>query len=835
MAAFYELRYWKNITQPDGSIIRLEIHGKGIEGVSMTAYEIGPVVQALALNIQGQTDDVDAPIVKTSLSMTFVDAPDHADAWLKKCGDWEEFYTNDATMWKVLLKGKKNASSSSYAQLWGGYITPDSFSEELRYRGSVTIVARDNIGHMQDFPFDAEGDENGMISLRELVRAAWEKIESPMELYLEDARQWMQCDSVQAYNTMMNASAFNGMNWYEAVEKALYAYGAVMRYNGQNEVLVSSLRYMPQQGKGNMDAVTHVEPVFIASAHRELTPAARRIEESVSFEAGDGWQLPLAKDITFTGSEDDVTFLSKNVFGETTRTSIPVNPIDRIGGEGWQNDTSASLFFNPKMYTIRDAALKEDAERMIFLACNTDGSHRATFRKTVYCKDMEVRFRFGRVVQRDDLGGVQYSFGFASGTEDNGIGSIRIKKVQCYVTAEQNGITQYWTGSEWQTAAYRLELAPNEGEFGIGISFMDITGQAALSFIFENIIVDAMYDYSKGYGLYVPISAMSFGVLQGLSLCAKNNVNTNYNEKNNVIISRTPEIAPAMDEVPFPAAIKNGIFYKSDGVYLPAKAWNWDGGTPQQMAVYNHLQLLCYHSKPNNLITGDIVNADVIKTAAIYVWGGKEHLLISGTYNYLNGRIEGAVLREFVRYDDMWGDVTGASLPDVETDNTTNAEEGGPSSSGVTNENTTNVVIGGEGGGSVTIDPFLSDTSSNPVESKAIKAYIDSADNEIKERIAEFEKGGTEIDSAMSDTSENAVQNKVIKEYVDNRPFKTINNQSIVGSGNIEIEGKGAEITLLEFNIDASMNLIMNYEMSDGSEIYFDFRLDDNGNLIAIL
>jgi hypothetical protein len=522
---------------------------------------------------------------------------------------------------------------------------------------------------------------------------------------------------------------------------------------------------MPQQARPSMDQVTHIEPVFIASAHRELTPAARRIEESVSFETGDGWQVPLAKGITFTGSEDDVTFLSKNVFGETTRTSIPVNPIDRIGGEGWQNDTSASLFFNPKMYTIRDAALKDDAERMIFLACNTDGSHRATFRKTVYCKDMEIRFRFGRVVQRDDLGGVQYSFGFASGTEDNGIGSIRIKKVQCYVTAEQNGITQYWTGSEWQTAAYRLELAPNEGEFGIGISFMDITGQAALSFIFENIIVDAMYDYSKGYGLYVPISTMSFGVLQGLSLCAKNNVNTNYNEKNNVIISRTPELAPAMDEVPFPVAIKNGIFYKSDGVYLPAKAWNWDGGTPQQMAVYNHLQLLCYHSKPNNLITGDIVNADVIKTAAIYVWGGAEHLLISGTYNYLNGRIEGAVLREFVRYDDMWGDVTGSSLPDVQTDSTTNAEEGGPSSSGVINENTTNVVIGGEGGGSVTIDPFLSDTSSNPVESKAIKAYIDSADNEIKERIAALEEGG-DVDHPVFEFTFDSATNKVTAEMV---------------------------------------------------------------------
>ena len=230
MAAFYELRYWKNFEQPDGSIIRLEIHSKGIEGVSFTAYEIGPVVQALALTIQGQTEDVDAPIVKTSLTMTFVDAPDHADSVLKKCGDWEEFYTNDSTYWKVLIKSKKDPSSASYAQLWGGYVTPDSFSEELRYRGSVTIVARDNIGHMQDFPFDAEGDENGLISLKELVETAWAKIESPMTLYWP-ALRWLQCEGVYAFDTCMNVSAFKDMNWYEAVEKALYSYGAVMRYN----------------------------------------------------------------------------------------------------------------------------------------------------------------------------------------------------------------------------------------------------------------------------------------------------------------------------------------------------------------------------------------------------------------------------------------------------------------------------------------------------------------------------------------------------------------------------------------------------------------------------
>jgi hypothetical protein len=341
----------------------------------------------------------------------------------------------------------------------------------------------------------------------------------------------------------------------------------------------------------------------------------------------------------------------------------------------------------------------------------------------------------------------------------------------------QNGITSYLQGDgEWNASRADLSIISDThiGEFTIEIPFK-VTGNALLEIIIKKIESNVTLN-----NVYVAVNAVSMENLFSVPMLKRNSVNTRYDETNNVIISRNPEFGPAYNVTALSGFIKNGIFYYDGNVIKPAKAWSWDGGTPQQMAVYNHLQLLCYHSKPNNLITGDIVNADVIKTAAIYVWGGKEHLLISGTYNYLNGRIEGAVLREFVRYDDMWGDVTGSSLPDVETGSATSAEEGGSSSSGVTNENTTNVVIGGEGGGSVTIDPFLSDTSTNAVQNKAIKAYVDAADKALSDRITEIEEngagGGGQVDTAMSATSENAVQNKVIKTYVDNESRKAYDN-----------------------------------------------------------
>ena len=172
----YALRYYKEFTHADGTVIRLEIHKKDS---TEEAVEIGDVVQGLSLQIQGQQDDIDTPIQKTSVLMTFVDAPDIEDG--RKNGFWEEFYTADATQWKVIIR-ERGAMLPSYDTIWGGYITPDSFSEDLVYRGSVSITARDNIGHMQDFPFDAEGDNKGMIKLWDLVRLGWAKIESPMPL-----------------------------------------------------------------------------------------------------------------------------------------------------------------------------------------------------------------------------------------------------------------------------------------------------------------------------------------------------------------------------------------------------------------------------------------------------------------------------------------------------------------------------------------------------------------------------------------------------------------------------------------------------------------------------
>lgn len=715
----YTLRYYKTLPQPGDRDIVLEIYEKDGAEASM---EIGPVIQALHLDIQGSQEDIDTPVVKTSLVMTFVDAPDHEEASSKKCGNWEEFYTSDSTYWKVVLK--KRMASGSFSPIWGGYVTPDSFTEQLRYRGSVTIVARDNIGHMQDFPFDSKGNEDGMITVYDLVNAAWAKIESPMSLNWrgeEDEAMWLQCDGHDVTGAYLNVSAFKGMNWYEAMEKVLYSIGAVMRYVGDNTVQVSSLRYMPYQGSASMSSLAEIEPKFIAHANRELVPAVRRIEESVKYDLVEDMQ-PLVSSEDFSGAVSDAAW------GAYTAPVWPL--INTASGNGWGNAVpSSAMYFNPQAYAIDEPPflpafeqMQEDIYNSMYLLCDA-GQAMAEYSRGVTPANMSYHMRLGHTIQ-------------LYGSDTSGYVIVpsmaKIYRIR-YAVKVTEARVEYFLQSDgsWSQDYAELE-AYNDGNDCRELNGMLNLGQFSGGMVLHLYVTGIESDAAGLAITYASVQMLSFAASEGEAYLQTNNINTANDESNNVILSRDPAFGPAYNLVALPGIIKNGMFIKSGDVYLPAKAWAWSGGTPQQMAVYNHLQLLCYHAKPNNVITGDIVNADLGNLRVLYMWHGSEHLLQGGSLNFLNGRIEGAILREFARYDDMWGDVTGDSMPATEQESSTNVEEGGSSSgSSATYENTTNVTIGGSGGGSVTVDTFLSDTSVNPVQNKIIKAYVDAVKAEL--------------------------------------------------------------------------------------------------------
>lgn len=675
----YGLKYWYETLHEDGKVIRLEIYKKGYTAGSM---EIGDVVQGLSLNIGGSEDNIDAPVVSTSLVMTFADAYDHPDAEVKKYGNWAEFYTPDATMWKVVLLCREGSATRT---LWGGYVTPDSYEEVLQYRGSITITVRDNIGHMQDFPFDHKGEN---LTFRELVEAAWAKIESPMSLTWGDG--WLRCEDIPAPDTVLNAIAFDGKSWGEAVEEVLYSYGAVLRFVGNNTVHVCPLRDIAEYGG---QTVSNSVPVFVTGATRMLTPAVKRIEEEAKYDIG-SFEIAPVKASDFTGEYDITT-----VVGDSATPKLYGYYINETQpGNGWCNpNPNGTLFFNQHLYTFFDEGVND--EQNMFLGCNNYRLNAdvtafglgwyAEYSRYVLASNMSFNLTLGEAYSLLD-GGVLRVIGSYQG----------YTHADVLVYVQQNGITQILQDDgTWGTTPNLVQVQFSGNSIEVPILLNDFRGSMCLVGIQIHGIYNKGAEYSAA--CYAPVHSVSLSSYS--SLLATNRVNTNYEDENNIIITRDPAFAPAIDIVPIPVIIENGIFAKIGDAYKPASAWSWAGGTPQQMAVYNHLQLLCFHAKPNNVLEGNIVNGDVTRMAHIWKFEGREHLLVAGRYDMLTGYVEGAILREFARYEHLWGDVGGTQLPTVEASNRSNAQESAASSAKNTTYEqtaTVNINVGGGGGSS---------------------------------------------------------------------------------------------------------------------------------------
>ena len=646
------LNYYREQTLNNGDKVRLELYREYPDDWSIypLTREIGDVLAGLHLDIEGGMDDIDTPIVKTSLTFSVVDAPDKDNPNIKT-SHWEEFYTTSATGWKVVLLGKK-PNAAQFTPMWTGYVTPDSYTETLQYHGVVTITARDMIGHLQDFDFDAKGNAEGMITPRELLTLAWDKAQIPMTLEwrgVGDSNIWPQTGGVDAIDTYINVSAFEGKTWSDAVTETLYSLGLVLRYVGKNIIAVSPLRRMPTQTEESVDDLQAITPRFTAYGTREFVPAVKEIAEEVSYDVTEGAEQPLVKYADFTGEAIQCPIYMKDASGNTTTSTAVVYPISNEGEVGWGNTRSLTLFFS---YNRNQFPLLHDDsdDEQVYLAAFTKDRMVWYGKKMQMGDDVVLKIEQGVVLSNSN-----YGLFFTSG-----------KAASLTATLKRTflGKEEYYNGSKWATSYSQFTISFGDaGHYELRVPMRENAGGQGLLQLFITGADVELPDGSGGINdpvvttaAYVGIKSLSFSLPQTRSLMERNKVTTKYDEANNVRMTRDPELGPAYDEVAFPALIKNAIFRKDGDIYKTAAEWVWpyEGGDAVQLAVLIHQQLLCYHSKPNNVLTGDIVNADMLDPRVIWTWKGAEHMLLSGSYNFATSRLEGAVLREFVRYEDMW-------------------------------------------------------------------------------------------------------------------------------------------------------------------------------------
>lgn len=637
--ATYKTRLTKTFNTEWG-VFRLFIYEK-TDGFGI-AREIGEVFTSLALNIEGQSDDIDAPIIKSTLTFSLIDAPEK-DSGKEKWGNWEELYTSDATKWKVELSGK-STDEQEFKTLWSGYLTPDSFTETLQYHGVVTITARDNIGHLQDFDFDAKGNAEGMITPYELITEAWAKIDCPMTLDWRgdaDENEWPQAEGVDAVDMYFNVSAFKGRTWYEAVSDTLSSLGLVMRYIGMNRVAVCPLRRLPAQGMESADVVRHLTPVFMAYGTRELAPAVKEIEEVVNYDLEQGEDQPLVNDEDFTGNTVSCIVNAENVFGEITQKTIAVWPINNESETGWGNIRSNTLFFDTTRYA--NSTVAEPGKGQTYLAVNTE-PRMVWYGRMINCQNLRMRLESGMMVERYGEN-ILFVPNFA----------YEVKSIVGAIKLTLNGVEYYYDGDTWLTSYVELNMPFDGGVIEQDFKFGKKSGIGLLQIFIFSVDVEWKAGYGADKGAFLGIKALNLSLKDSTSMMESNTVRTIYDENNNIRLSRTPALGPAYDKVAIPGLIGNAIFRKENNTYVPAPEWKWkQDSEAYQLAVLVHKQLLCYHSKPNNLLSGTIVNASLVDPRAIWTWKGKEHLLLSGSLNILTGHIDGAVLREFRHYSEMW-------------------------------------------------------------------------------------------------------------------------------------------------------------------------------------
>lgn len=662
MAQGYALRYYKTYDL-NGHYVRLEIHKKyaAVE-YAPKALQIGRVLQGLSLDVQGEQDDIISPIVKTSLSMTFADAPGLEEN--RKTGDWEEFYTPDSTAFKVLL-------FMDGVKYWSGYVTPDSFEEDLEYRGSVTIVARDNIGHLQDFTFDASGNADAMISVREIIEEAWQKVDCLLDLTFASGEGvvWPTCEGYALLDCVMNVEAFKEKNWFEVLQSVLDSFGLALRYVGNNKAMIMPLRAIPCLDKENLSLVEVRDVLLEATAHRSLTAACRSIVDTVNYEQGVIAEFDFAPN-------------------DYQRITLPINGNSVYTWEikersGWKRLGNIGTI-NPFEFGSdpRSGARYASGNNLFVSVVNNVSEYDQIEMSRVFSKagqqTLDVSFEFNGVFYSANYDGAYINVGSAKEQEVSF--NYGFKALICDDNAE-NCTIQYFdpetntfvSEPKYCVATLQYGQTSTRGRYGqqaikVEHSITIPANTAVFKFTIHGFTANVVEAGAVQRPSYMPIQDM---IDAGRAYCKVSNLlveqseadsykynklTSIYDESYNLTITRESALGagPLMLS---PKVITNGI-YLPNALYSPARNWQWPDKEVTSLQALIAQQILMYYSQPNSVITGTLLaiaqNGEVLDFNNLWQWRNKKLALISGQLDLTSGFIESAKLREYIEWSNLW-------------------------------------------------------------------------------------------------------------------------------------------------------------------------------------
>ena len=246
----YGLLLYKEISTPQGDQ-RVEIYKDGFSG---SATEItGLRRDGLSISKDNQT--LTQPITTSVLTIRLSDCEEI---------DYSQLFTPNATLFKVIWKTKV---SSAWETRWTGFITPDSFGENLAYRDTLTLTARDNLGRLNDYDFDLTRGQ--MLSVRSILNAAMTKAGVAMGLTYTTTKVATSPATTLAVDGVVNTSLLQGKTWRAAVELLLTGLGLTLSWNDANTFEVRDITQAPASNQSAF---------FInKSGYRQIQPAWKNL------------------------------------------------------------------------------------------------------------------------------------------------------------------------------------------------------------------------------------------------------------------------------------------------------------------------------------------------------------------------------------------------------------------------------------------------------------------------------------------------------------------------------------------------------------------------------
>lgn len=621
----YGLKYTQWVGQ-GGSRVLIRVYVKDWTGAS---YGMAHITGA-SLQVVGGQSDILAPVIKTAFSFSLVDAWDEGstaadgtecvNAMNEKCGRWEEFFTPDATKFRVEVAAA--APGGMPAVIWTGFVTPDSWSENLIYHGSVTITARDMLGALQD----AEFNLTGRVSVLDIVQGALSACACPMGLSYTAGHFLAHESGVSLLRHNIGALTFSGDNWMTALEDTLESLGLALRWNGRNEVVLTSYRYLEDDTQAGFHAMDFINRTGL----RELAAALKSVTDTFDIEFVDyNPPDPATGDFVATGGT-----IACGPTGDTA--PVKAYTLARgADGEGWAGGMAAPMYGTAKPGV--------PGRRMFVLCMAADPSN--TLQMEYKNPRIVAPFKFslgldGPLVQVQNGGTDAATFGPYSNAF-YGITDISVR-VECTAS----GATKYLNDAGvWVDELTYLTL-----EVGEELPVPVLNNGTDYRVVVKHI--------STG-GTGRPVGGLVAPLLLNIARddeypeTTEYKTTTIYNEANNVTISRSPKIGSA-GVVGAMDYYGNVLAY--DGACVE-DAWSWPGEEDfYPLAVMVQAQIVCYYSAPASVFTGTARDGE----QALPGWGleyyGRECLLVSGTYDFASGFIGQLNAREVYTWEAVWGD-----------------------------------------------------------------------------------------------------------------------------------------------------------------------------------